>query len=76
VFSVRDNGIGIDPADFGKIFNMFHRVHGSDRYPGSGIGLTICKRIVERYNGRIWIESRVGSGTIFYFTVPAHHGGL
>jgi signal transduction histidine kinase len=76
VFSVRDNGIGIDPADFGRIFNMFHRVHGSDRYPGSGIGLTICKRIVERYNGRIWLESRVGSGTIFYFTAPAHPGGL
>jgi signal transduction histidine kinase len=76
VFSVRDNGIGIDPADFGKIFNMFHRVHGKDRYPGSGIGLTICRRIVERYNGRIWLESRVGSGTTFYFTVPGRRGEL
>jgi signal transduction histidine kinase len=71
VFSVRDNGIGIDARHFGTIFEMYQRLDAAERYPGSGIGLTICKKIVDRHDGRIWLESREGAGTTFYFTVSA-----
>ncbi|MFI5211720.1 MAG: ATP-binding protein [Ignavibacteria bacterium] len=70
LFAVKDNGIGIEQWFSERIFIVFQKLHDHRKYPGSGIGLALCKRVIEKHSGKIWFESEVGKGTTFYFTLP------
>jgi signal transduction histidine kinase len=70
VYAVQDNGIGIQEKAQDRIFTIYQRLHTQDEYPGAGVGLTICKRIIQRHGGRIWVESNPGEGSTFYFSIP------
>ena len=70
LFAIEDNGIGIEPEYQSQIFDVFQRLHSADDYPGTGMGLAICQKIIQGYEGIIWVESEVGKGSTFFFTLP------
>ena len=69
-FIIKDNGIGMDEAYFNKIFEMFKRLHNKNEYPGTGIGLAVCKKIIQQLDGKIWVTSKLNEGSIFHITFP------
>jgi light-regulated signal transduction histidine kinase (bacteriophytochrome) len=70
VISIRDNGIGMQPEHLSRIFLMFERLHSNEEYPGTGVGLAVAKKVVERHNGRLWAQSKPGEGSIFFISLP------